>query len=299
MAAAALPALAPCVSETERDPTFTVELWDSGSVAIRPPAPPWDNHDGGPLGAVRGHNDDVSKTVVDPGSGTVTTCDLSDQLAVVWAASAAALSSWWRAVPLRFVLGWVLARPGRHMVHAGAVGVNGRGVLIAGRGGAGKSTLAVSCVEAGMEYVGDDYVLLTAGNPPRAHGLYGTARLDRKSLSHVPMLEPTAAFNGDRKAVLDLAALRPSRLRRSLPIEAIVVPLFSDSQRSELRRIPGAVPFRALAVSTIFQAPDGGPAAMELIGEVVRSVPSYELKIGHDLGRVPELMRLALAKEDA
>ena len=33
--------------------------------------------------------------------------------------------------------------------------------LLAGRGGSGKSTTAITCVDAGMQYVGDDYVLLT------------------------------------------------------------------------------------------------------------------------------------------
>lgn len=291
MAAAILPALAPCVAEPRAEPTFTVELWDSESVSIAPPTPPWGRYDGGPLGAVRGYNDEVSKTVVDRGSGTVTACDLSARLGVVWAASATTLSLWWRALPLRFLLGWVLARPGRHVVHAGAVGVGERGVLIAGLGGAGKSTLAVACVEAGMGYVADDYVLLVDGNPARAHGLYGTARLDRRSLGHVPELRSAARFDGEDKALLDLAAARPSRLRRSLSVEAIVVPRLSDCQSSELRRIPGGVPFRALAMSTIFQATNGAAPAMELIGDVVRSVPSYELQIGHDLSRATELVR--------
>ena len=35
------------------------------------------------------------------------------------------------------------------------------------RGGSGKSTTAICCVDAGMEYVGDDYVLLTREPVPR------------------------------------------------------------------------------------------------------------------------------------
>ena len=54
---------------------------------------------------------------------------------------------------------------GRWMTHAGAVGRDGRGVLLVGRGGSGKSTLALSCALAGMEIVADDYVLLEPGPP--------------------------------------------------------------------------------------------------------------------------------------
>jgi hypothetical protein len=291
LADAVLPALARRIGRREREATFTVELWDSDSAGIRPPAPPWGKDHGGPYGAVRGHNDAVSKLVVDHRMGTVIACDLSERCAVFWAASTHRLSGWWRALPLRFLLGWILARPGRHMVHAGAVGVDGRGVLIAGHGRAGKSTLAVGCVEAGMEFVGDDYVLLSTGDPPRVHAIYGTARLDRRSLARVPDLASGASFTEEEKAVLNLAALRPARVPESLSIEAIVIPHFSDAERSQLRRTSGAVTLRALALSTMFQAPSDGGRAMSLIGEIVRSVSSYELQIGRDLGDAPELLK--------
>jgi hypothetical protein len=232
----------------------------------------------------------VSKVLVDHRMGTVTACDLSEGLAVFWAAAAPRLSGWWRALPLRFLLGWILARPGRHMVHAGAVGVDGRGVLIAGHGRAGKSTLAIGCVEAGMEFVGDDYVLLSTGDRPRVHAIYGTARLDPRSLARVPDLASGASFTEEDKAVLDLAVLRPAQVPESLSVEAIVVPQVSDAERSQPRRTSGAVAFRALALSTIFQAPIDGGEAMTLIGEIARSVPSYELQIGRDLSRSPELL---------
>lgn len=290
MADAVLPALARGIGRADAEAAFTIELWDSESVGIRPPTPPWGEDDAGPYGAVRGLNDAVSKMMVDHRMGTVTACDLSEGLAVFWAASTTRLSGWWRAMPLRLLLGWILARPGRHMVHAGAVGVNGQGVLVAGLGRAGKSTLAAGCVEAGMEFVGDDYVLLSAGDPPRAHALYGTARLDPRSLRRVPGLASAASFTEEEKAVLDLAVLRPGQVPESLSVEAIVVPWVSDAERSQLRRTSGAATFRALAVTTMFQTPNDAGTAMSLIADIARSLPSYELQIGRDLSRAPELL---------
>jgi hypothetical protein len=142
-----------------------------------------------------------------------------------------------------------------------------------------------------MEFVGDDYVLLTTGDPPRVHAIYGTARLDPRSLARVPDIASGPSFTEEEKAVLDLAVLRPARVPESLSVEAIVVPQVSDAERSHLRRASGAVMFRALALSTVFQAPNDGGTAMSLIGDIVRSVPSYELQIGRDLSRAPELLR--------
>ena len=45
-------------------------------------------------------------------------------------------------------------------IHAGCVAIAGRGVLIAGRSGAGKSDLAMRLIDRGASLVADDYVTL-------------------------------------------------------------------------------------------------------------------------------------------
>jgi hypothetical protein len=306
MAEAALPALAPLMGEPQAASTFTVELWDSGSAGVAPPRPPWGPEDAGPLGAVKGHNDGAARTQVDPVSRTITVCDLASGHAVVWAHSAAGLPGWWRAMPLRLLLGWLLARPGLHVVHAGAVGMDGRGLLLAGAGGAGKSTLAVTCLEAGMDYVGDDYVLLSSGPRPRARALYGTAKLDDGAIGSVPALAEcvrrngTTVMDGD-KYVLDLSRLRPSGLASSTTVEAIVVPRLPARGQSHasttITPITKVAGLRALAPSTIFQAPDGGASAFRVLSDVARSVPCYELQLGPSPGRTPGLLKTVLATQ--
>ncbi|HEY1605940.1 MAG TPA: HPr kinase/phosphatase C-terminal domain-containing protein [Allosphingosinicella sp.] len=46
-------------------------------------------------------------------------------------------------------------------VHATCVAIGGRGVLIRGRSGSGKSDLALRLVDRGARLVGDDYVVLS------------------------------------------------------------------------------------------------------------------------------------------
>jgi hypothetical protein len=223
---------------------------------------------------------------------------------VVWAESAAELPGWWRATPLRVLLGWLLAGPGLHVVHAGAVGIDGRGLLLAGAGGAGKSTLAVTCLEAGMQYVGDDYVLLSSRPSPRATALYGTAKLDERSLATVPALADCAnqletRVVDDDKLVLNLSALRPTRLASSTTVEAIVVPRLavrqSNPPRSAIKPIAKSAALIALAPGTIFQAPDGGAPALHVLSSVTGSVPCYELKLGQGRRDAPELLKSVLA----
>lgn len=59
-------------------------------------------------------------------------------------------------------------RPGR-IVHASCVAIRGRGVLLAGRSGAGKSDLALRLIDRGATLVSDDYTeLLEIGGILRA-----------------------------------------------------------------------------------------------------------------------------------
>ncbi len=281
MAEAVLPALAPRVVADESSPPFVVELWDSASASLPPPSPPWRREDAGPLGAVRGYNDARHKVIVDLNVGTIVIADLAERVAVVWAASAAALPAWWRAAPLRMLLGWILAAPGRHAVHAGAVGSHGRGALLTGRGGSGKSTLAMSCVAAGMEYLGDDYVLLASGAVgPVAHSLYSTVRLTWDSPALRPNLTPWSSLDGEDKAVLDISEVAPSQLRPATAVKAIVIPRRSGARTATLSPVSQGAALHALAPSTLFQASDEGAAAMALIADVVRRVPAFEFVSG-------------------
>ncbi len=60
------------------------------------------------------------------------------------------------------------------------------GVLIAGRGGAGKSTTALACLNSKLAYVSDDHCLLATQPSPCAWSLYNTGKLDAESLRLLP-----------------------------------------------------------------------------------------------------------------
>ena len=47
-------------------------------------------------------------------------------------------------------------------VHAGCVAIGGRGILIRGRSGSGKSDLALRLIDRGARLVSDDYTILDA-----------------------------------------------------------------------------------------------------------------------------------------
>jgi hypothetical protein len=74
-----------------------------------------------------------------------------------------------------------------------------------------------------------------------------------------------------------------------------VLPQRTGGDRAVLRPASAVSALRALAPSTIFQAPDGGPAAMRVVADVVRQVPAYELDVGSNIHETAALVSSLVA----
>lgn len=111
-------------------------------------------------------------------------------------------------------------------IHASAVAVEGRGLLILGPSGAGKSSLALALMAQGALLVADDRVLLDARDgrliaacPPPLAG-----RIEARG---VGILSAAAAGPVPVAQVVDLGRAETMRLppRRSITLLGIVLPL--------------------------------------------------------------------------
>ena len=103
--------------------------------------------------------------------------DLKENLALYWVKDAQALPYYEIGSPLRTILHWWADQGAYQFVHGGAVGLPTGGVLLAGKGGTGKSTTALACLEAGLLYASDDYCLIRTDTEPFVYSIYNTAKL--------------------------------------------------------------------------------------------------------------------------
>lgn len=271
-------------------PELEIVLWDGGTE----PRVPWSAGDVRARGDVRGFEDSGVSAFSEPGSGSVTVFDRERATIAYWVVDARVVPWYERGAPLRSALHQWAAAGGRHFIHGAAVGADGGGVLLAGASGSGKSTIALACLDAGLDYAGDDYVILTGDDAPRAHCVYSTAKLDAEALARLPALsEAVVHFQRgfEHKAVLDLHAYRPDRVRESLPIGAIVLPSISAQlEQPRVRRASPAAALRALAPTTLLQLPGAAQARMTAMASLVRSVPVLALEVGADMAAVPDLV---------
>jgi hypothetical protein len=288
---------------TDGAPELTVSSFDTASSGVEAPPSTWE-----PLDAAPGTNpvarlrSERVSVLAAAGSGALTAVEPGVGQAFFHLPDAGRVPASERAAPLRDALQLLMAARGRWMTHGGAVGHDGRGVLLVGRGGSGKSTLALSCALAGMEIVADDYVLLESGPPPLAHAMQSTAKLTEDSAERLGIpassIDPAGfqpTLEGPAKALLDIRDIAPGQMRRQLAICAVVAPSLppvtsrfvphraTKSEVSEaLRRISAAEGLRGVAPSTIVQSGFAGGESLAALADLVRRVPSYALELSPD-----------------
>jgi hypothetical protein len=229
--------------------------------------------------------------------GGIMICDRRTRVALNRVPDAARLPWWERPAPLRPALFGTLTGGGLHLVHAGAVGDERGGVLLAGRGGSGKTTVALAALAAGMNYVADDYLLLEDGEQPLAWNVFGTAKLEAGHAERFPGFAGELVISPDpepqEKFVLDIDRLMGEAISECLPIRAVLVPRIRGG-RARLREASAVEALLALAPSTTFQMPFDGGEVIGALAAVTRAVPAYALDVGDDPRELAEAVDRAL-----
>ena len=291
-----LPALSRCrTAGPPAEPVITLSAWESAGSGVPAPRPPWSLDDYLPRDEVRGSGSTGIDVAYALASRILSLWERATSQGVFWVDDIGGLPPWEPNAPFRNLLHWALGDRGLVLAHAAVVGTAAGGVLLAGRGGAGKSTTALVCVDAGWRYVSDDYCVLTTLGPPTAHALYGIGKLSPAMAARLTGLAGAVrSQRDDGKLVLDVAADRPELLASSLPLRAVVVPTVGPAT-GQLRPLPASAGARALAPSTLFQLPGARPGAFGAIAAAIRHLPVFGLEVGPDLESIPEALRAALA----
>jgi hypothetical protein len=206
-------------------------------------------------------------------------------------------------LPLGAAPDWIASRPALPIMyafsvdspwialHAAAVGLDDRILLLAGAGRAGKTTAALACARAGWNYAGDDYVYANTDSG-KIEPLYCSARLRSDMAEVFPDLAEAAAgvsrSDGEPRYELRLAdQLSPTKLRGG-SLAAILLPRRRGSalpQFSPARRMDAVSALYTSMTLTQFGWPD---VIIKKAAKAVGLAPVFFVDTGQDPAAIPD-----------
>lgn len=193
--------------------------------------------------------------------------DIERNFAVLVVPDASALYSWDYYSPLKEIFHvWCLFND-KVLLHAGSICSDGKGFLLLGRGGAGKSTATTQAIDMGYQSAGDDYVVvclktLSVLNLYRSvkllvsdeFSLSGALAAERSAFdernqknvymieSNNPILVPSfrliSLLQLERQAVFSMTAMRSSTvLIRLMLSTTLQIPLLFQQQLAAIKKL--------------------------------------------------------------
>lgn len=233
----------------------------------------------------------------------LTSLNLSEKKGIYWASSPKDIPFYEIGAPLRMPLSWHFSSPTRQILHSGAVGTSEGGVLLAGKGGSGKSTTALSCLNSPLFYAGDDYLLVSIEKDKiTGHSLYNTAKTKtNQDLARFENLN-LKVENADKtsiaaeKPLIFLGWQKPEKIICSLPLKAIVFPRYIPKVEAQRSLLSPLTAFRALVESNVKQTPHLDKESMKMMWELTQKLPAYLLILGENQAEIPNFILQILAE---
>jgi hypothetical protein len=284
--AALMPAVAHALSSGAGDDPVIYAV-DARAAGLGPPPRAWPLPERGRDDLAHQHFDDASgfAMLADISRGIWRYGDLRAGRLGYLVEDAATLPDWDLAAPFRHELDWIARGHGMQLSHAAAIGQGGRGILLTGPGGSGKSTTAAAAAMSGWQIAAEDFVLIDDNEAPTAYAAFDTLKLGDFGLALSDRLPPAVANpdrTGEEKARIHMGALPGAAFVPRLSICALAVARVSGAERTVIRPIGKGEAMRALAPSTIFLMKVGREATFRRLVRIVDRLPTYAVDLGRD-----------------
>ncbi len=288
------------IPETD-SPDMIINIWDSKSSGIAMPPPPCEWEDFTDRGDIWGFNSKRIKTAFHWSEYSVNVMDIESNTAVYWVKNPATFPYWVQSSPFRTIFHWWMERNNCQLLHAAAVGTNDGAVLITGKGGVGKSTTATICLNAGLYYLADDYVIIRKDPSPKVYSLYSTAKIKMEDISQFPSFKSfigKTISDDQEKAVMFLYSRFSNLIKTEMPLTAILTPEIKNQKNTKIEDVDFWPVQRAMSFTTMSQLPGVGSHTHEYICEFSDKLPCYKISLGSDFNLIPSTIEKFLANPD-
>ncbi len=163
------------------------------------------------------------------------------------------------------------------VLHAAAIATKHASALLIGRGGSGKSTTALLALQAGLDFLGDDYCAVSLVPEPMVYSLYSSAKFHFDNAARLNFLKPRK--NSDlEKAFVMLSKTHAPQLVLETPIRAVLLPTLGGQLGFEA--VHPQIALLALAPNSLFQL-RSSQIGFAQMSQLLRTVPCYRLYLGN------------------
>jgi hypothetical protein len=163
--------------------------------------------------------------------------------------------------------------------------LRGRGLLILGKGRAGKSSTTLAGLTAGLSTVGDDYVALADGDIPSVRLLYRVVKQDRQGLGRIPGLAAglaDRATNWQGKVEFNPLEFFPDAFAQSFNLAAVMVPHIAHAVRPSIAPIAPSSAMLSLMSTNLHQHIGEPETGMAFFGDILRKCPCFRIDLAVD-----------------
>ena len=199
------------------------------------------------------------------------------------------LPPWDSGAPFRILLHFAAACRGWRLVHAATLSMRGKGILIVGAGGAGKSGTCLAGLAGGLQTVGDDYVLLAPGESLTAFRAYRLLKQDRGGLARIPGLGVRAAHepvNWQNKLELDPELLFAGCMVEEIQLRAIVMPVIARARDTRFVPTDTQTAFQQFAPSMWAQMPGARASGFMFSAWLTRQLPVFRMLLSENSSEI-------------
>lgn len=269
---------------------LVINLWDVSSTGAAIISPPWKSETPHHLGLIESFSNEGIFTLQQPGSGAIYMYHEEKCQANYCVFSKQNIPYWESDFPLRMIFHWFFKNSSLQPVHSAVVGTHQGGLMLVGKGGSGKSTTTLSCLQSSLKIAGDDYVLIDT-NTKRAYSLFNICKLSPQSLQllkhkHIAEERLSGPIDGKFRIALE----GENDMLHEVPIKAILLPQVSYHTETTIIPCSAAESLLALSPTTLFQLPGLRELAFKKMSDLVRSIPNYHLLLGSDIKQIPDIL---------
>ena len=187
-----------------------------------------------------------------------------------------------------------LRRRGLYSMHAAAVCLDGKAILLPGNGGSGKSTLAIGLIREGFGFLGDDIVFLSRHTgemnvlafPDVVDFTEDTGKMFpelRHLLSTPPRDRPKRNFRAEDIFPLEFVPTCTPR--------AVVFPRVSGRPKSFINPLDGDEALHRLTPNVLLTDTRSSQQHLDVLAELVQTTRAFALDTGTNFAEVARLLK--------